>query len=149
MNTRIDRPHGLAKVTSLSFRPGVEDVQVVTTGEDGNVKAWRIRRTRNKKGSEEGELSLWATKTTESTLIYNLQFRGHQDRVLVSGQISLDTRRGPPMDLSWLFPLAAPSYSTIPIPMLPSNRSLSKSAVNLLKFTLSVGVGDTWLSWEE
>ncbi|KAF8445606.1 WD40-repeat-containing domain protein [Boletus edulis BED1] len=53
LNTRIDRPHGLAKVTSLSFRPGVEDAQVVTTGEDGNMKAWRIRRMRNKKGSEE------------------------------------------------------------------------------------------------
>lgn len=57
LNTRIDRPHGLAKITSLSFRPGSEDVQVVTTGEDGNVKAWRIRRSKNKKGNEEGELS--------------------------------------------------------------------------------------------
>lgn len=55
LNTRIDRPHGLAKVTSLSFRPGMGDEQVVTTGEDGNVKAWRIRRVRNKKGGEEGE----------------------------------------------------------------------------------------------
>lgn len=65
LNTRIDRPHGLEKVTSLSFRPGVEDEQLVTTGEDGNVKAWRIRRTRNKKGIEEGERSLRGTKTTK------------------------------------------------------------------------------------
>ncbi|KAF8560049.1 WD40 repeat-like protein [Imleria badia] len=50
LNTRIDRPHGLANVTSLSFRPGMEVGQVVTTGEDGNVKSWRIRRVRNKKG---------------------------------------------------------------------------------------------------
>ena len=64
LNTRIDRPHGLGNVTSLSFRPGVEDVQLVTTGEDGNVKAWRIRRTRNKKGSEEGERSHRAAGTT-------------------------------------------------------------------------------------
>ncbi|KAF9225467.1 WD40 repeat-like protein [Gyrodon lividus] len=53
LNTRIDRPHGLARVTSLSFSPGMEDVQVVTTGEDGNVKAWRTRSVRDKKGKEE------------------------------------------------------------------------------------------------
>ena len=63
LNTRINRPHGLAKVTSLSFRPGVEDAHVVTTGEDGNVKAWRIRRTKNKKGDEEGKRSRPTTKT--------------------------------------------------------------------------------------
>ncbi|KIK94037.1 hypothetical protein PAXRUDRAFT_12297 [Paxillus rubicundulus Ve08.2h10] len=55
LNTRIDRPHGLARVTSLSFSPGVEGMQVLTTGEDGNVKAWRIRSVRDKKGNEEGE----------------------------------------------------------------------------------------------
>jgi NET1-associated nuclear protein 1 (U3 small nucleolar RNA-associated protein 17) len=63
LNTRIDRPHGLARVTSLSFRPGVADEQLVTTGEDGNVKAWRIRRVKNKKGGEEGGLSPRAAET--------------------------------------------------------------------------------------
>ncbi|KAG1757171.1 WD40-repeat-containing domain protein [Suillus lakei] len=49
LNTRVDRPHGLKKVTSLSFSPS-DDIQLVTTGEDRNVKTWRIRSIKDKKG---------------------------------------------------------------------------------------------------
>ncbi|KAF9245797.1 WD40-repeat-containing domain protein [Melanogaster broomeanus] len=63
LNTRIDRPHGLARVTSLSFSPGAEVAQVVTTGEDGNVKAWRTHSVRDKKGNEEGKFS-WTSRSS-------------------------------------------------------------------------------------
>ncbi|KIJ66298.1 hypothetical protein HYDPIDRAFT_174438 [Hydnomerulius pinastri MD-312] len=54
LNTRIDRPHGMGRVTSVSFSPcGGDPAQVVTTGEDGSVKAWRIRSVKDKKGNEE------------------------------------------------------------------------------------------------
>ncbi|OAX43021.1 WD40 repeat-like protein [Rhizopogon vinicolor AM-OR11-026] len=52
LNTRVDRPHGLEKVTSMSFNPS-DDIQLVTTGEDRNVKTWRIRSTKDKKGNVE------------------------------------------------------------------------------------------------
>ncbi|KAG2076892.1 WD40 repeat-like protein [Suillus decipiens] len=52
LNTRVDRPHGLNKVTSLSFSPS-DDIQLVTTGEDKNIKTWRIRSTKDKKGNIE------------------------------------------------------------------------------------------------
>jgi NET1-associated nuclear protein 1 (U3 small nucleolar RNA-associated protein 17) len=53
LNTRVDRPHGLKKVTSMSFNPS-DNIQLVTTGEDRNVKTWRIRSTKDKKGNVEG-----------------------------------------------------------------------------------------------
>jgi len=57
LNTRIDRPHGLKKVTAVSFSPVAKDHQslhLVTTGHDGNVKSWRIRTTKHKAGNSEG-----------------------------------------------------------------------------------------------
>lgn len=57
LNTRIDRPHGLHSVTSVSFKPTVKDdlsLQLVTTGGDGNVKTWRIRTAKDKEGHSEG-----------------------------------------------------------------------------------------------
>ncbi|KAF8506780.1 WD40 repeat-like protein [Russula emetica] len=51
LNTRIDRPHGLARVTSIVFSP--DDCSgnplLATSGEDGSVKSWRIRTVVNKK----------------------------------------------------------------------------------------------------
>ncbi|KAG2350792.1 WD40 repeat-like protein [Suillus weaverae] len=52
LNTRVDRPHGLNKVTSMSFSPS-DEIWLVTTGEDRNVKTWRIRSTKDKKGNAE------------------------------------------------------------------------------------------------
>ncbi|KAG8713227.1 hypothetical protein FRC08_013524 [Ceratobasidium sp. 394] len=42
LNTRIDRPHGDDKITSLSFSP-LSPV-LATTGSDGLVKLWAVRR---------------------------------------------------------------------------------------------------------
>jgi NET1-associated nuclear protein 1 (U3 small nucleolar RNA-associated protein 17) len=56
LKTRVDRPHGLARVTSVTFSP-VESgspLQLVTTGQDGNIKMWRIRRIKQKGGDIEG-----------------------------------------------------------------------------------------------
>ncbi|KAI6031486.1 WD40-repeat-containing domain protein [Pisolithus microcarpus] len=61
LNTRIDRPHGLCKITSMSFSPGPSNIQLVTIGNDGNVKGWRIRTTKDKKGQE--EIS-WVTRSS-------------------------------------------------------------------------------------
>jgi NET1-associated nuclear protein 1 (U3 small nucleolar RNA-associated protein 17) len=58
LNTRIDRPHGLMKVTAIAFNPSTDHVssQLVTTGSDGNVKLWRIRCKKRRDGESEGEL---------------------------------------------------------------------------------------------
>ena len=60
LNTRIDRPHGPARVTSVVFAPSDGSGNVlVTSGEDGNVKSWRIRSVANKKaGTSDGRFSL-------------------------------------------------------------------------------------------
>lgn len=47
LNTRIDRPHGTSKVTSVSFSPvqdGATALKLVTTGEDGYIKVWKLWR---------------------------------------------------------------------------------------------------------
>jgi NET1-associated nuclear protein 1 (U3 small nucleolar RNA-associated protein 17) len=59
LNTRIDRPHRLDRVTSVAFSPGFKDrltLQLVTTGDDGTVKVWRIRTVTEKNGGVEGKL---------------------------------------------------------------------------------------------
>lgn len=46
LNTRIDRPHGLQRVTSILFSPEIKDrlaLRLVTTGDDLNIKIWRLR----------------------------------------------------------------------------------------------------------
>ena len=60
LNTRIDRPHGPARVTSIVFSPsGSSGNILVTSGEDGNVKSWRIRTVANKRtGTSDGGFSL-------------------------------------------------------------------------------------------
>jgi NET1-associated nuclear protein 1 (U3 small nucleolar RNA-associated protein 17) len=60
LNTRIDKPHGPAAVTSIVFSPGEDSgsTVLVTSGEDGNVKSWRIRSVTNKKtGTSDGRFS--------------------------------------------------------------------------------------------
>lgn len=56
LNTRIDRPHGLKRVTTVAFRPRARDqagLSLVTAGEDGSVKTWGIRSKANKAGDSE------------------------------------------------------------------------------------------------
>jgi NET1-associated nuclear protein 1 (U3 small nucleolar RNA-associated protein 17) len=58
LNTRIDRPHGPARVTSIVFSPdnGLGTTLLASSGEDGSVKSWRIRSVANKKtGTSDGE----------------------------------------------------------------------------------------------
>jgi len=59
LNTRIDRPHGPARVTSIVFSPCDSSGDILmTSGEDGNVKSWRIRSITNKKtGTSDGRFS--------------------------------------------------------------------------------------------
>jgi len=61
LNTRIDRPHGLERVTSVAFSPEVKDrlaLHLATTGNDRAVKIWRLRTTTEKNGDVEGLLFL-------------------------------------------------------------------------------------------
>ena len=61
LNTRIDRPHGLAKVTSIVFSPNdaFGGTFLVTSGEDGYLKTWRIRSVTDKKtGISDGTLAI-------------------------------------------------------------------------------------------
>lgn len=60
LNTRIDKPHGKNKITSLAF--GVEQaedlpLQLATIGEDGIVRVWRLRNRKLKGGETEGQHS--------------------------------------------------------------------------------------------
>ena len=61
LNTRIDRPHGLKKVLAMAFSPeiaGHSNLNLVTTGRDGNVKMWSVRRAKKKNEHSEGSWSL-------------------------------------------------------------------------------------------
>ncbi|KIY51320.1 WD40 repeat-like protein [Fistulina hepatica ATCC 64428] len=62
LNTRVDRPHGMSSVTHLSF--GFEslprDLQLVTTGEDGCVKVWRICSAK----SSANEMDFWVARSS-------------------------------------------------------------------------------------
>ncbi|KAH7886105.1 WD40-repeat-containing domain protein [Phlebopus sp. FC_14] len=61
LNTRVDRPHGHHRVTSITFSPDSHNVELVTTGEDGNVKMWRIRSMKDKHGNTEVS---WTPRTS-------------------------------------------------------------------------------------
>ena len=56
LNSRINRPHGVNEVTSISFSPALdrERMQLVTTGEDKQVKTWRLRTNVDRNGGVEG-----------------------------------------------------------------------------------------------
>ncbi|TRM66075.1 quinon protein alcohol dehydrogenase-like superfamily [Schizophyllum amplum] len=56
LNTRIDRPHGQHGVTDLRFSPvpsSTQSLQLVTTGDDGFIKLWRISTVKSKDGPKE------------------------------------------------------------------------------------------------
>ncbi|KAJ7706020.1 quinon protein alcohol dehydrogenase-like superfamily [Mycena rosella] len=65
LNTRVDRPHGLEKVTDAAFSPSPEGqpVLLVTTGGDGNTKTWRIRTAKDKSGPTE---EFWIARSTSN-----------------------------------------------------------------------------------
>jgi WD40 repeat protein len=57
LNTRIDKPHADKAITSLASSPEQFDdipLQLVTAGEDGIVKVWRLRSRKLKSGEIEG-----------------------------------------------------------------------------------------------
>lgn len=58
LNTRVDRPHDLKKITCLAFSPSTskdsQSILLVTTGEDGNTKTWGLRMVKDKAGLVEG-----------------------------------------------------------------------------------------------
>ena len=56
LNSRINRPHGLNEVTSISFSPVLdrERMWFVTTGEDKQVKTWRLGTSVDRNGEVEG-----------------------------------------------------------------------------------------------
>ncbi|KAJ7492469.1 WD40 repeat-like protein [Mycena latifolia] len=63
LNTRVDRPHGLERVTDAAFSPSSagQPVFLVTTGRDGNTKTWRIRTSKDKTGPTE---DFWVARST-------------------------------------------------------------------------------------
>ncbi|KIY67198.1 WD40 repeat-like protein [Cylindrobasidium torrendii FP15055 ss-10] len=68
LNTRIDRPHGPNKVTDVAFSPahvGSSMALLVTTGEDGDVRMWRLKQNKDQNASE-----FWVAQST-------FDFRGH------------------------------------------------------------------------
>ncbi|EMD41924.1 hypothetical protein CERSUDRAFT_42851 [Gelatoporia subvermispora B] len=66
LNTRIDRPHGVERVTSLAFAPGSQTkgtLFLVSTGGDGHIKTWRIRSVRTKSGDVD---DFWVVRSSYS-----------------------------------------------------------------------------------
>ncbi|KAJ7161422.1 WD40 repeat-like protein [Mycena crocata] len=63
LNTRVDRPHGLEKVTHAAFSPTSDGwpMFLVTTGADENMKTWRIREAKDKTGHTE---EFWVARST-------------------------------------------------------------------------------------
>ncbi|KAK0208756.1 WD40-repeat-containing domain protein [Desarmillaria ectypa] len=63
LNTRIDRPHGLSKVTDIAFSPSrdLASLLLVTTGEDNAIKTWRVRTSKDKSASD-----FWVVRSTFS-----------------------------------------------------------------------------------
>ncbi|KAI0778384.1 WD40 repeat-like protein [Trametes elegans] len=64
LNTRIDRPHGLTKITGIAFRPRArtqDDLLLATTGEDGHIRTWRIRSVKTK---SDGVEEFWVARST-------------------------------------------------------------------------------------
>ncbi|KAL7285467.1 hypothetical protein ACG7TL_000564 [Trametes sanguinea] len=64
LNTRIDRPHGLKNVTGVAFRPCArtrDDLLLATTGEDGQIRSWRIRSVKTK---SEGVEEFWVARSS-------------------------------------------------------------------------------------
>ena len=84
LNTRINRPHGLSEVTSISFSPVLENERLllVTTGADKQVKTWRLRTNVDRKGEVEGGTSfpyvistmnlIWVGRFLGSTIVVPL-----------------------------------------------------------------------------
>ncbi|EJD52221.1 WD40 repeat-like protein [Auricularia subglabra TFB-10046 SS5] len=64
LNTRIDRPHGAGRVTAMEFNPAGTDLQsfqLVTIGEDRNVKTWKAKGIPGERGRQE---TFWVNRST-------------------------------------------------------------------------------------
>ncbi|KAK2460106.1 hypothetical protein APHAL10511_007872 [Amanita phalloides] len=62
LNTRIDRPHGLKRITDLTFSSSSHPY-LATTGEDGQVKIWAVHIVKDRTGEQE---YFWTTRSTFS-----------------------------------------------------------------------------------
>ena len=129
LNSRINRPHGLNEVTSISFSPVLakEKILLVTTGEDKQVKTWRLRTNVDRKGEVEG--TAFFSVLHHHGLNLSWQTFGFRDLRSTIAPSCLARHRGPMMRPSSLWPLGHSSQSTIP-PPTPSWKSwLPQSAV--------------------
>ena len=71
LNTRIDRPHGVQKVTCLAFSPSLRElhsIRLVSTGEDGDVKIWGLRTVKKGSGPMEGLFNIEVVDDVLSSL---------------------------------------------------------------------------------
>lgn len=72
LNTRIDRPHGLERVTSIAFSPDVKNrlsLQLVTVGDDCTVRTWRLRTMTDKNSEIEGKSVLICASMERNLII--------------------------------------------------------------------------------
>lgn len=59
LNTRIDRPHGVHKITAVAFSSNVvggKTLHLATTGEDGRIKVWKLATHEATHGGTSGKL---------------------------------------------------------------------------------------------
>lgn len=98
LNTRIDKPHGYEGITSIAFSQGLNaglTLQLVSAGEDGSVKVWRLRSQKVKNGEREGSpAALTFLGSAHYNWTQNFGLRGLASHTVLK---SLDLPRGPAM----------------------------------------------------
>jgi len=105
LNTRIDRPHALKKITAAVFNPGTRKSQLslVTTGQDGNIKIWRIQNVKEKNGVLEGPYSVYLWNLVLIAEFNLVQIFGSLVRRLDFAQKFRLMRRGRQTALFWQY----------------------------------------------
>ena len=122
LNSRINRPHGLNEITSVSFSPilAKERMLLATTGEDKQVKMWRLRTNVDRKGEVEGTTCFTYVTVPQANVSWQISgFHDPHSTIVLS---CLVTYRGPVMHRSSQWPLGHSSQSTIR-PPTPSCKS--------------------------
>lgn len=126
LNTRVDRPHGTAKITDLCYNPVGKKyglAVLVSTGEDGQIKVWELRKP---SGLETGQSSNF------SLLKYT---HAYHTLEIWACQATLSFRSEIPRAVSWapdssLFAVSVGSHVAIYDPVTASLRQTLTAPYN-------------------
>jgi NET1-associated nuclear protein 1 (U3 small nucleolar RNA-associated protein 17) len=105
LNTRIDRPHGQHSVTSVSFQPEISSnlPTLVSTGRDGAIKTWRLRRSKKSQTTNNGNnlmppsvthILMNVVRLLDNGLFFVFPFRSSRSLGMVNGWFDLGYHHG-------------------------------------------------------